>query len=141
MRSISPTEVRRKTILLEREMLKLPQVALPLFHHFLPGLYLRELHIPAGVITTGKIHKYECLNFLTKGERSTVIDGEIVRVKAPHFHISPAGSKRVSYTHQDSVWITAHFTDETDVAKLEAELVCDTEKQYIDFVRRIECHS
>ena len=149
MRSISPMEVdtnlRQKIFLIEKEMLKVPQVKLPLFHYFLPGLYLRELHIPAGATTTSKIHKHAFINFLTKGERSTLVDGKIERIRAPHFHISPPGMKRISYTHEDSIWITAHFTsgteieNETNPDKLEKYLACDTEQEYLDFTRMISC--
>lgn len=102
-------------------------------HHFSPGLYLRELHIPAGMVTTGKIHKYPCINILAKGRRSTLVDGLIVVIDAPHIHISPPGIKRVSLTHEDSVWITVHATNLTDVDEIERELVCDTEEEYLAF--------
>jgi hypothetical protein len=124
----------------ESAMRKLPQAlqvdpkSLTVRHHFAQGLYLRELHIPAGMITTGKIHKYECFNILAKGRRSTLIDGKIVTVEAPHVHLSPPGIKRVSLTHVDSVWITAHATVLTDVNEIERELVCDTEEQYLEFL-------
>jgi hypothetical protein len=122
----------------EHEMLKLPQLSLPLFHHFAPGIYARELHIPKGVITTGKIHKYACLNIMAKGERSTLVGDEIVRVKAPFIHVAPAGTKRVSYTHEDSVWITVHATEETDIVKLEKDLIAETEKEYLDFLNAVK---
>ena len=102
-------------------------------HHFAPGLYLRELHIPAGMITTGKIHKYACINILAKGKRSTLVNGLIVVIDAPHIHISPPGIKRVSFTHEDSVWITAHATNLMSVDEIERELVCDTEEEYLAF--------
>ena len=107
--------------------------ALTVRHHFAPGLYMRELHIPAGMITTGKIHKYACLNILAKGRRSTLVDGRIVMVEAPHIHLSPPGIKRVSYTHEDSVWITVHATNLTEVDEIERELVCDTEEEFLAF--------
>jgi len=83
--------------------------------------------------TTGKIHKYACLNILAKGRRSTLIDNRIVMIKAPHIHLAPPGMKRVSYTHEDSVWITVHTTNLTDVDEIERELVCDTEEEYLAF--------
>ena len=116
---------------------------LPVRHHFAPGLYLRELYVPAGMVTTGKIHKYPCQNILAKGRRSTLIDGEIVTVEAPHIHLSPAGIKRVSFTHEDSVWITVHPTNLTDVDEIERALVCDTEEEYLAFCAEElhKCHS
>lgn len=136
--------VRERVIAVEAEMLKAPQLdpsLLPVFHHFAPGLYARELHIPKGALTTGKIHKYPCLNILAKGERSTLIGDEVIRLCAPHVHVTPAGSKRISYTHEDSVWITVHATTETDVAKLECDLVAESEEEYADFCRLIEAEA
>ena len=109
----------------------------PLFHHFSPGVYARELHIPANVITIGRIHKYPCLNILAKGDRSTLIGDEVRRIQAPFIHISPAGTKRISYTHADSVWITVHATEGTDVAQLEEALTAGSEKEYQDFLRLV----
>lgn len=113
-------------------------------HHFpVPGIYMREVHIPAGMTTTGKIHKRECVSFLTKGRRSTLIDGRIVEITAPHMHLSPPGMKRVTYTHEDSIWVTVHSTNLTDVAELERELVCETEEEYLAFISggNIKCLS
>ena len=109
----------------------------PLFHRFLPGLYLRTVYVPAGQITVSKIHKRSCTNVLIRGDRTTLIDGVMVRVKAPHTHISPAGFKRISYTHADAVWMTIHETQETEIDKLEHDLVCETEQEYRDFCRTI----
>ncbi len=112
-------------------------------HHFASGMYMRELHIPAGMITIGKIHKYPCLNILAKGKRATLVEGFMVTVEAPHISLSPAGMKRVSYTLEDAVWITAHATDKTDVDAIEHDLVCDSEEEYQAFLNGTEriCHS
>lgn len=111
---------------------------LTLRHHFAPGLYLREVHVPAGLVTVGKIHKFPCINILAKGDRSTLIDGRIERIQAPHVSTSPAGMKRVSYTHADSVWMTVHATSLTDIDEIERELVCDSEEEYRAFLMRAE---
>jgi hypothetical protein len=143
-RSITPMEIdnlRGKIFQIEQVMLRHPQVELPLFHHFAPGLYARELHIPKGVTLTGKIHKYVCLSIMPKGDMSVLINGAIVRVTSPLINVAPAGTKRIAYAHEDSIWVTVHATTQTDIATLEDDLVCDTEQQYIDFVRLIECHS
>ena len=103
-------------------------------------MYLRELHIPKDALTVGKIHKQSCLNFLTKGERTTLINGMMVRIKAPHVHWTPPGHQRFSYTHEDSVWVTLHWNprNERNIKKLETELVAETEDEYRDFVKFLE---
>jgi hypothetical protein len=124
----------------EVEARKAPQIRLDLVHHFAPGIYCRELHIPAGVITTSKIHKFACLNILARGERTTLIGEQMVRVKAPFIYVSPAGFKRASITHEDAVWITVHEnpTNERDIEALERALVCETEEEYLAFCRTVE---
>jgi len=128
-----------------------PQVPLQLKHHFLPGYYLRELFIPAGIITVSKIHKFPCLNILSKGERITTIRddeegsptyGDYVptRIRAPHMYWSEAGLQRISYTIEDAVWITQHWNleDERDIAMLESRFVCATEADYCNFIKLID---
>jgi hypothetical protein len=137
---VAQLSVRDKVGIIEQEIKKLPEAIfeLPVFHHFSHGLYARELHIKKGMITVGKIHKFPCLNILAKGDRSTLIDGKIVRIRAPHVHVAPAGMKRISYSHEDSVWITVHATQETELEKLEEELVAETEQEYQDFCIAME---
>ena len=86
---------RAKVQALEVEMKKLPQVECPLFHHFMPGMYVRELHIPRDALTVGKIHKFPCLNFLTKGERTTLIDERMVRIQGSPYPLVPTGTPAV----------------------------------------------
>ena len=137
--------VTRQTVIeFEKLMLAAPaalQVARDSFvlrHHFAPGVYMRELHIPAGLITTGKIHKYPCLNILAKGKRATLVDDHIEVVEAPYIHLSQAGAKRVSYTIEDAVWITVHPMDrpynEMTNDEIERELTCNTEEEYRTFL-------
>lgn len=114
------------------------------YHHFAPDIYMRELHVPAGMITTGKIHKYPCLNILAKGKRATLLNGHMETVTAPHVHLSPAGMKRASMTFEDAVWITVHPNPGncTDVDKLVTSLVCETEEEYQAFLDgERECRS
>ena len=112
-------------------------------HHFAPGIYMRELHIPAGMITIGKIHKHPCLAILAKGRRKTLIDGKIVTATAPHISLSPAGAKRASEALEDSVFITVHENPDNNTAieELERYLACDTEEEYQAFLASHACLS
>jgi len=53
---------------LEAELLKLPQVDMPVDHDFCNGLYARTMHIPAGTILTGAVHREESFFLVRKGE-------------------------------------------------------------------------
>ena len=99
-------------------------------HRFAKGLYAREIFIPKGTMLTGKIHKQEHLNIVAQGEISVLTDAGPQRIKAPCTIVSSPGTKRVGYAHEDTVWITVHATDETDVERIDAELVVDTYEEY-----------
>lgn len=119
-------ELREKILGLEKFLMELPdhlKVELPERDHFAPGVYARELPIPSGTLIVGKIHKYQNMNILASGDISVLTDNGIQRIVAPAVIVSPPGTKRVGYAHSDSVWITIHGTHETDVAKIEAEVL------------------
>lgn len=128
-----PRYVREKVLYLESEMKKMPQIEIAIKHYFSEGLYAREMFIPKGVMLTGKIHKYTQLNILSKGEMSVLIDNDVVRVKAPYTFVAKAGSKRVFLAHEDSIWTVVHGTNETDLDKIEAHFIAETEQEYLEF--------
>lgn len=105
-------------------MLQMPQVDLPVSHHFAPGLYARELFIPQGVTLTGYIHKTEHISILLEGTLiMTDGDGGAVELTGPRIEIALPGTKRVAYAMTDVRFLTVHATTETDIETLEAELV------------------
>lgn len=116
-------ELREKILSMEAFMLEQPQVEIPVTHHFSQGIYAREITAPAGVMMTGMVHKHEHLNIMSKGEVSVLTEDGIKRFKAPCTFVSKPGTKRIGYVHEEMVWTTIHATTETDLKKLEAELV------------------
>ncbi len=125
--------VREKVNIFENEMRKQRQIDLEVKHHFSYGIYARELFIPKGVMLTGKIHKYEQLNILVKGDISVLIDDKIVRIKAPFTIVSKAGTKRIAIAHDNCIWITIHGTHETNLDKIEEYFIAQNEKEYLEF--------
>lgn len=119
---------------LELEMFKLPQLALPVTHYFTPGLYARELFIPAGTFLTGKIHKHEHLCVMSQGDMTVLLENGIRRIQAPFTCKSPPGTKRIAYAHSDTIWTTFHATTETDIDKIEELLTAKDEADYLAFV-------
>lgn len=106
------------------ELGKLPQADCPLKHYFAPGVYLREIFMPAGLIVIGKIHKTEHFNLIEKGSCSIIhADGTTERLIAPCTFVSKAGVQKVLYIHEDCIWRTIHVTNERDLERLEAELI------------------
>lgn len=112
-------------------------IELETIHHFAPGMYARELRIPAGVLLTGKIHKHAHLNMLVKG-RIEISNAEGSKeMIAPQIFVSPPGTKRAGYAHEDSVWVTIHATTETDLEQLERDIVVDSFDE-LEFTEKIK---
>jgi hypothetical protein len=96
----------------------------PLTHHFVEGVYVRTIQIPADTLAVGKIHRHAHPNFLMKGVVTVLTeDGGTEILKAPCSMISPAGTKRVLYTHMDCEWSTIHKTDATTPDEAEIEII------------------
>ena len=114
---------------------ELAQVDLKHIDYFSHGLYARELFIPKGITLVGKLHKYPQMNILSKGSLKVSVDGEIRLLEAPAVICSPAGTKRIAYALEDTVWVTIHATNETDVDKIEQQFIAQTEQEYLDFCR------
>ncbi len=91
-------------------------------HHFAPHVYARELHIPAGCVLSGKTHATEHLNVMC-GDITVVTQEGWKRLTGWHVIKSKPGTMRLGFAHQGTMWITIHPTDETDLKKLEAELI------------------
>lgn len=117
------SEPTRQTIRdFEHELAKLPQLDLETEHHFADGLYGRELRIPAGTALTGKVHAGKHINVMY-GDITVWTDDGMKRLTGWHVLVSAPGTKRVGYAHADTVWMTVHASEETDLKKLEAELI------------------
>lgn len=133
MNDLTPALLRAKVYQAEAVMKTLPQVEMPVTHHFSEGVYARELFIPKDTILTGKIHKFSQLNILSQGEISVLTEDGVKRVKAPFHIVSPPGTKRIAYAHEDCVWTTIHGTYEKDVDKIEEHFIAQSEAEYLQF--------
>ena len=124
-------DIRKKIDRLEGEMFcqKDAQVEIEPVHYFAKGLYAREITIPAGTILTGKIHKTEHLNIISKGKISVVTEFGSQVIEAPATIVSEPGTKRAGYALEDTVWTTIHATEEKDLVRLEQELIADSFKE------------
>lgn len=118
-RVVTPDIIER----VEGAALALPQVECPLTHTFGPGVYMREVVIPAGSLVIGHHHNYEHTNIMLCGHVTSINeDGSTTDFVAPMMYIGKPGRK-VLYVHADTVWLNVFSTDETDVEALEARLL------------------
>ncbi len=105
---------------LEAEILKLPQVEMPVDHDFCNGLYARTMHIPAGTILTGAIHREESFFLVRKGELIVSTDNGPRTIGPGHMSISKIGTKRAGIALTDVEVTTFHAnpTNEQEPQKL-----------------------
>lgn len=108
---------------LERELLNLPQVECPLKHNFAPGVYMREITMPAGSLIIGHEHLTEHFNVVLTGKARVMIDGVIEDLVAPCYFISKPNVRKVLYIVEEMKFATIHPTDETSVEVLENTLI------------------
>lgn len=101
-------------------MLQMPQVECPVVHRFGPGVYIREVTVPAGTLVIGHRQRCEQMNVMLKGKVTVVTDdGELKTLIAPTCFVGKPGRK-IGYVHEEMVWQNIYATTETDVEKLEA---------------------
>lgn len=125
---------RQRLYLLQAALGDMPEANCPLQHVFAPGAYARTIFIPAGTVIVGKIHKHQHLNILSQGSVSVFTEaGGVERLSGPLTMVSPAGTKRAVYAETDAVWTTIHLTNETDLEKIEDEVIAKTYEEYERF--------
>jgi len=105
-------------------------IELPVNHHHLDGVYIRELFMPAGTLLTGKIHHKEHISILAQGEIRLSNGKEFMQIKAPHIMKDPPGTKRLIYALRDSTFINVIPTDKETLEDIEEEVVSDTFEQF-----------
>ena len=114
---------------LEGKMAQVPGVlygdaACPLVHSYGEGCYIRQITMPKGMLLTSKIHRKRHPYFILSGDVSVMtLDGHVERLKAPFSGITEPGTKRMLYIHEETIWITVHVTDKTDLLEIEEEII------------------
>lgn len=101
---------------LEAELLKLPQVEMPVDHDFCNGLYARTMHIPAGTVLTGAVHKDESFFVVRKGHLIVTTDDGSAKVGPGFMSVTKPHTKRagVALTDVEVTTFHANPTNETD---------------------------
>ena len=114
---------------LASEMFKMPNITPHVDHVFAKGAYMRCISMKAGTLIISKRHKTQHICVVVSGECDvSSADGVRKFVKGPAIFITEPNTKRAITVHTDSVWMTFHVTDETDLAKIEEQIIKETPK-------------
>lgn len=100
------------------------QTECPVRERLVGGQYLRECTMPAGILVVSKMHKCEHPFFVTKGKVSVFTEGQGWElIEAPFTGITKPGTKRILYTHEDTVWTTVHRTDKGSIEEVVDDII------------------
>ncbi len=107
----------------------------PLKHSFSHGVYIREMTMQADSVVIGKLHKFSHTWFLLKGKLFISTEEGVNHYVAPCYVNAPAGTKRIIYAAEDSIFVNVHPNPDniTDINELEDRLACVSYKQYEQF--------
>lgn len=111
---------------IEAAMMEFPSVEMPLVHLFTPGLYLRQITMPAGTLLTSMKHLTEHPFFVLSGEIEVRSETENIKYCGPCMGVTLPGTKRLLYAITDTVWVTVHANpDNLDSHEKLAERILD----------------
>jgi hypothetical protein len=94
----------------EGRLLDAPQVACPLTHLFAPGVYFREIFMPANSFVIGHEHKTEHFNVVLSGHVRVLCGGKAMDLVGPCVFVSKPGVRKVLHVITDTRWATIHPT-------------------------------
>lgn len=126
MSSYSKEEFREGIVSLEKYMkdeLSEHHIDPEINHFFADGMYGRQMTLNAGDVIVGKIHKQNHIVVISKGSGYVISEVGMMQYKAPFTFVSEAGTKRTIKAEEETVWMTVHATEETDLDKIEAEVI------------------
>lgn len=88
---------------IEPYLLSHAQASCPVAHHFGPGVYVREVTIPAGSYALGNRQKSEHLNIVIKGKVAMIDKDGVKVVEGPLIFTGQPGRK-LGYVVEECVW-------------------------------------
>ncbi len=119
---------------LQAEIAALPQYECTVRHYFADGLYVREIHIPAGVVIVGYTHRQDCISVMVQGVLAIHDGGEAVMLQAPKTVPCAKGTKKAGLAIEYTIYLDCYSVpdNERDLDRLAARLFCDTYEQFVE---------
>jgi len=123
---------------LQSEMVKMPQAELKTEHYFSGGMYCRKVFRLAGTLIVGKIHKEDHIFLCASGQIMAWTELGMKTLNAGDIVESKAGTKRVTLALTDAIGITIHKTNETDLEKIEQQLIEPDDTALFNFANELK---
>jgi len=108
----------------------------PIKHFFMDGVYVREMKMYAGTVVVGAIHKDLHMCFLLEGHLTVASKDGTKDYIAPCYIIAEPGTRRVLYSHKDSIWYNTHRNPKNlkEIKDIEDYLISVTFEDYKKYV-------
>jgi len=110
----------------EQLMKDMPRVDIATQHALALGFYVRQVVMPAGFLCTTKEHAREHTFHVSRG-RCIVKDceGREQIIEAPYNGVTPAGTRRILFVEEETVWTTFHPLAEAELgAMIDSAAAC-----------------
>jgi len=92
-------------------------------HFFAPGAYARSIILPKGSTVIGKMHRHAHINVISYGSvRVSTYEG-FKDYSGHNLFVSLPNVKRSVRALEETCWTTIHITNETDLAKIEEDVI------------------
>ena len=106
---MSPRQFERRVVALAHALREVcMEVEMPVIHRFAPGIYIREIFMPANSVVIGNLHHTEHFNLVLTGACHVLINGETHDLHAGDTMVSKAGARKMLLIHEDCRWQTIH---------------------------------
>ena len=110
----------------EDALLEQEQAPVPLEESIVNGMYVRKIIIPAGTVLVSKVWLEPYLDIMVSGDITVYTEHGTKRLKGLNVLPGRKLRKRVGLSHEDTVWITVHRTEELSTEHLEFSMTADS---------------
>lgn len=110
----------------------------PVSHKFADGLFIREWESPPDQIVVSEIHKKSNPLFLMEGDVTLLTEAGAERITPPWYTITPAGHKRILYTHTKTKFVNVTRSDHVNLETLREKMTYGNYSEVIKDFPEIE---
>jgi quercetin dioxygenase-like cupin family protein len=115
-------------------------------HYFSGNLYAREFFLAKGALCLGRVHKFDHIAVVAKGDVSVIGADGWVRLQAGAILESKAGSQRLVFGHEDTLFVTIHDATraadgsrgDDDPKKMMDALTCENRREFMRWLSEVE---
>lgn len=107
------------------ELIPLEDAGVSVEHHFAPGVYAKQVIIPAGRTLVQHRHTFDHMSILSEGRARVTIGNRMREYWAPAVIHIAAGRAHSVESITDCTWFCIHHTDETDPDKIDHDVIME----------------